>query len=206
MGRGSAKDRAIVQLLIHETVPSSPNKVKHDAEIPDTDDAYLLARAKKATDFVNGKAGNPFRGLPQNQLVLIVHDESGAFTVNERSAAWAEAYRLDQLKNVEMMRRSDVEYSRTGRRTGFFKEILAEYRGLSPTAKAMYPENYDRELQFLIARELNSPPGPHINDKNNQQRLQTLLELLFGDHFKQIYKLDFGVGIIDDADTGGLRQ
>lgn len=66
------------------------NKALHDAEVPDTDNPELLARARQATGFVNGSDANPFKGLARDQLILIAHDDSGPFTINERRAAWDE--------------------------------------------------------------------------------------------------------------------
>jgi hypothetical protein len=64
-------------------------KASADAEVPETDDPELLARAKHATEFVNGRgAKNPFAGLSREQLALIMYDKGDAFTVNERRAAW----------------------------------------------------------------------------------------------------------------------
>lgn len=66
------------------------DKAQHDAEVPDTDLPELLARARQATAFINGSDSNPFKGLGRDQLILIAHDDSGAFTTNERRAAWQE--------------------------------------------------------------------------------------------------------------------
>lgn len=64
------------------------NKVRHDAQTPDTDDPDLLARARQATGFVNGTDINPFKDLARDHLSLIAHDDGGTFTMNERRAAW----------------------------------------------------------------------------------------------------------------------
>lgn len=64
------------------------NKAQHDAEIPDTNNEELLKRARQATGFVNGSDCNPFNGLTRDQLNLIVLDDGGPFTINERRAAW----------------------------------------------------------------------------------------------------------------------
>lgn len=63
------------------------NKVQHDAERPSTENPELLARARKATGFVNGADSNPFKGLARDQLNLIVYDDGDSFTINERRAA-----------------------------------------------------------------------------------------------------------------------
>lgn len=64
------------------------NKAQHDAQIPNARTPELLARARQATDFVNGSDSNPFKGLSRDQLELIANDEGGPFTINERRAAW----------------------------------------------------------------------------------------------------------------------
>lgn len=46
------------------------NKAKNDAEVPDTTDPELLARAKKATQFVNGGRENPFAGMARDQSLF----------------------------------------------------------------------------------------------------------------------------------------
>mgnify|MGYP000278821171 FL=1 len=79
------------------------NKEKHDSEVPKTNDPALLARAKQATEFVNrrgnsGNEKNPFANLSNDQLTNIIYDDSGTYTVNERRAAWSEAYDRDVLR------------------------------------------------------------------------------------------------------------
>lgn len=67
------------------------SKIWRDAELPDTNEPLLLERARQATGFLNGSESNPFKALARDQLSLIVHDDSGSFTLNERRAAWEEA-------------------------------------------------------------------------------------------------------------------
>ncbi len=62
------------------------NKKANDAEVPDTQDPALLARADNATQFVNGTGKKPFAGMSSDQLSLIIYDETGSFTTNERRA------------------------------------------------------------------------------------------------------------------------
>ena len=74
------------------------NKVQHDAERPSTENPELLARARKATGFVNGADSNPFKGLARDQLNLIVYDDGPSFTINERRAAWEELQSTSSLE------------------------------------------------------------------------------------------------------------
>nr|WP_230474181.1 hypothetical protein [Dickeya zeae] len=78
------------------------NKAAYDAEVPNSTDPQRLAQATQATDFLNGKGTNPFKGMSRDQLALITYDDSGAFTVNERRAAWEEAYDQEKAWNEAM--------------------------------------------------------------------------------------------------------
>lgn len=131
------------------------NKAKHDAEIPDTDDPELLARAKQATSFVNGSGSNPFKGMSRDQLALIAYDDSGTFTVNERRAAWQETYDQEEVWRQKVVAQAMDEYNRTGKMTNFFKEVLAYYNELPAIEQAQYPEDYASKLQELIDLDFN---------------------------------------------------
>lgn len=69
----------------------------NDAETPPSGTAERLASAKKATDFLNGKATNPFAALNRDQLTAIIANDGGDYTVNERRAALA---RRDELEKA----------------------------------------------------------------------------------------------------------
>ncbi|WP_010211297.1 hypothetical protein, partial [Pseudomonas syringae group genomosp. 3] len=87
------------------------NRKLHDAEIPDTDDPVLLERARQATSFSNGAGKNPFAGLSQDQLRLVMYGESGDFTINERSAASSENHVQQENWNRAMCKRYTDEYN-----------------------------------------------------------------------------------------------
>ncbi|WP_312481234.1 hypothetical protein [Stutzerimonas nitrititolerans] len=131
------------------------NQERHDAEVPDTDDPELLARAKQATNFVNGSGSNPFKGMSRDQLALIAYDDSGTFTVNERRAAWQEAYDQEEAWRQKVVAQAMDEYNRTGKMTNFFKEVLAYYNGLPAIEQAQYPDDYASRLQELIDLDFN---------------------------------------------------
>lgn len=115
------------------------NRALHDAEVPDTQDSSLLERAKQATRFTNGLGSNPFAGLSQDTLALIIYDESGDFTLNERKAAFKESYYQQEAWNVLMCQRYVDEYNETGKSTQTLFMILAQYNDLPPIQKALYP-------------------------------------------------------------------
>ncbi len=139
------------------------NRQLHDSEVPGTDDPVLLARARQATDFLHGKAANPFKGLSREQLALIAYDEGGSFTVNERRAACQEAGSQEYAWRQKAVRQAMDEYNSTGKMTGFFSEALAHYASLPDVERAQYPEDYASRLQGWIDLDFNdkthSPQG-----------------------------------------------
>ncbi|WP_024666861.1 hypothetical protein [Pseudomonas syringae] len=118
------------------------NRKLHDAEIPNTDDPALLERARQATSFKNGAGTNPFAGLSQDQLSLIMYDEDSDFTINERSAAYSENYDQEQIWKRAICQRYTDEYNETGKSTQTLVMLLARYNQLPPIEKAQYPANY----------------------------------------------------------------
>ena len=131
------------------------HRAKYDAEVPNTDDPELLERAKQATSFNNGRGSNPFSGLSQDQLALIIYDDSGTFTTNERHAAWQEDYDQRQVWKQAVVARGKLEYEQTGKMTEFFKEVLGNYNELPPIMQAQYPDFYAPRLEHLIEMDFN---------------------------------------------------
>lgn len=139
------------------------NKARHDSEVPNTDDPALLARAQQATDFVNTanssrETPNPFSGLSRDQLSLIIYDDSGAYTVNERRAAYYEAAEQRQTWKREVVAQGMAEYKRTGKMTNFYSEVLAYYESLPPIEQAQYPVGYTENLQQRIDDDTDHRP------------------------------------------------
>lgn len=147
------------------------NKERYDAEIPNTDDPILLERAKQATDFANGHGSNPFRGLAPDQLTLIIYDESGTFTFNERRAAWDEQtdQRQEWKKQVvaEIMR----EWKEKGTIIGGLTKVLEHYENLPPIEQAQYPDFWLASLHTQIAHYSNQ-------DSLSGEGRNSLLELM----------------------------
>lgn len=147
------KASALIDQVIGDSYQA--HKAQHDAEVPDTDDPKLLARAEQATQFSNGSGTNPFKGLSRDQLALIAYDESGSFTVNERRAAWIEAYDQEEAWRQKVVAKAMDEYNRTGKLTNFFTEVLAHYKELPAIEQAQYPADYASQLQSMIDRDFN---------------------------------------------------
>lgn len=132
------------------------NEAKHDAEVPNTDDPELLARAKQATSFVNGSGSNPFKGMSRDQLALITYDEGDTFTVNERRAAYVEAFDQESAWRQKVTVQAMDEYNRSGKLTNFFSAVLDHYESLPAIEKSQYPEGYAADLPGKIDLDSNA--------------------------------------------------
>lgn len=131
------------------------NKKAIDAEVPDTQDPELLARADNATQFVNGNGKNPFAGMSSDQLSLIIYDDSGSFTTNERRAAWSESFDQESVWRQKVAANAMAEYNGTGKLTKFFTAALEHYNDLPAIEQAQYPDSYEAKLQGWIALDFN---------------------------------------------------
>lgn len=152
------------------------SKKTHDAEVPNSDDPERLARAEQATAYTNGKGSNPFRGLSREQLALITYDDSGTFTVNERRAAWSEAYDQEQIWRTFAMAQSKLEWSRGEfKQTEFFKMVLNHHESLPLIEQAQAPEGYVPRLKYLIEMDFNFMTGESGKDADPFKRLFELL-------------------------------
>ncbi|QDX31747.1 hypothetical protein [Dickeya poaceiphila] len=150
------------------------NKDAYDAEVPDSADPQRLAQAKQATDFANGKGPNPFKGLSREQLALITYDDSGAFTVNERRAAWQESYDQNQAWKRAAVARIMEEYNSKGRvSASTYKSILDHYQSLPAIEEAQLPDGYASQLMTLIQQG-----GSDDDITRQQEALRPLLNAL----------------------------
>lgn len=154
----------------------SANQEKYAAETPDSDDPTRLAQAEQATDYVANNGRNPFKGLTQAQLSLIVYDESGTFTVNERIAAYEESYEQEQEWRRWVCAKGSAESAMTGSSATFYKDVLSHYQALPLIEQAQYPDNYAERLQRNIAHEES-----HADTSQTEfweSDIKTLFELL----------------------------
>lgn len=142
------------------------NKAQHNAEVPNTDDPELLARAKQATSFVNGSGSNPFKGMSRDQLALITYDDSGTFTTNERRAAWEEAYSQEEAWRQKAVAKAMDEYNRTGKLTNFFSEVLEHYKSLPAiVVLAIVAEFFGQAIHMGQIGALFLGIGVHLRDQ-----------------------------------------
>jgi hypothetical protein len=122
----------------------------YDSELPDTDDEEWLERAGKANDFATGKGPNPFKGFSREQLSLIIHDESGAFTVSERRAAQAEKIAQHNEWAQYIIGKMNAEYRLTGRSDQGLREIVGFYNSLPPIEVAEFG-NYQANIMMQLS-------------------------------------------------------
>ena len=159
------------------------NKAKNDSEIPNTDDPELLARAKQATAFVNSDirqqhgVKNPFAGLSNEQLSLIIYDDSGPFTINERYAAYSESYDRREAWNQKVCAQAVAEYNNTGKNSKFYKACIENYNGLPLIEQVQYPADYVRRRIDWIKTEVDSRPH-HTKDKDDKSLFELMNKLL----------------------------
>ncbi|MDT8925832.1 hypothetical protein RBE51_23905 [Pseudomonas taiwanensis] len=156
----SRKELAALAARIREKIfgPSYDfGKAIHDAQVPETNDEEWLARARQATDFLNGKGTNPFAGFSREQLSLIAYDESGEFTVNERRAAMYEASRQYCEWTLYISDRLWNEHQQTGRITNGLYEILGYYKSLPPIEEAQFGGYESAIADQLKQQQVESP-------------------------------------------------
>ncbi|GKW10194.1 MULTISPECIES: hypothetical protein [Pectobacterium] len=170
----AAKARSVDDELVG--VNYANNKKTHDAEIPNSDDPERLARAKQATAYNNRQGSNPFRGLSREQLALITYDDSGTFTVNERRAAWSEAYDQEQVWRTMAVAQSKLEWNRGEfKQTEFFKMVLAHHESLPLIEQVQAPEGYVPRLKYMIEMDFNFMTGESGKNADPFKRLFELL-------------------------------
>ncbi|MFJ4112768.1 hypothetical protein [Pseudomonas sp. NPDC089758] len=126
------------------------SKSAHDAFVPNTEDPELLERARQATAFLNGKEENPFGQLAREQLSLIVYDDGGEFTTNERNAAWQELSKRECEWTVYMGHKISAEIQSTGSKDQGLYEILDYYRSL-PAIEQAQLGNYEADIMMQFS-------------------------------------------------------
>lgn len=136
---------------------SLEQQMQRDNEIPKTTDPKSLIRAKQATAFINNPSHekNPFSSLSSDQLSLITYDESGSYTLNERSAAYYESYSREEAVRVNLMKQAQQEYDTTGKLTKFFQSVLDFYNQLPEIEQTKYPAGYSNDLENKISQDFN---------------------------------------------------
>ncbi|MGK5030089.1 hypothetical protein [Janthinobacterium sp. MDT1-19] len=124
-------------------------------QVPQPNDAASAKSAAAATAFVDNKGPNPFAGLSREQLSAITNDDSGTFTINERRAAFTQAYQEEEAWRSQVVAQATHEYETTGKMTNFFKSVLAHFNTLPQLEQSQYPANYASDLEDKIKLDFN---------------------------------------------------
>ena len=141
MDRNSLKKKGI-EILDQLYIAGSK---KANDEVPDSDDPVRLARAKQATAFCQNPRKdsiNPFLGLSREALTKIMYDDSGLYTINERSAAHSEQCRQDYNYWNPII--EDAFMSRDYRK--HYRAAIEFHDKLSPIEQSFAPAGYRANL------------------------------------------------------------
>ncbi|SDG77724.1 hypothetical protein [Pseudomonas abietaniphila] len=186
---------------INEFLVESPkaNNYTRAMEVPDTRDPELLDRARRASEFVtltlagHSNAKSPFEKLSREQLNVIAYDDSGAFTLNERRAAYQGVQKIDDAWRKTAIPAGILEQARTGNATKFYNEALSYYKSLPAIEKAVdYPKDTETLLKARIKSDPALPSFPGVVTRQGGDRKLTLYDILAGIVDTQKSKADPG--------------
>ncbi|WP_282368703.1 hypothetical protein [Pseudomonas sp. PS02290] len=156
-------------------------------EVPKTNDPELLDRAREASAFVtrtlagDKNAKSPFENLSREQLNLIAFDDSGAFTLNERRAAWQGVQKMDEDWRNVVINEGVIEQARTGKATRFYNDALSYLKSLPAIERAVsYPKGAEAILEARIKSDLTLPSLPGAFGRHAPDRKLTLYDILAG--------------------------
>jgi hypothetical protein len=156
-------------------------------EVPKTNDPELLDRAREASAFVtrtlagDKNAKSPFENLSREQLNLIAFDDSGAFTLNERRAAWQGVQKMDEDWRKVAINEGVIEQARTGKASRFYNDALSYLKSLPAIEKAVsYPKGAEAILEARIKSDLTLPSLPGGLGRQAADRKLTLYDILAG--------------------------
>ncbi|MCO8160680.1 hypothetical protein NJC38_00690 [Pseudomonas sp. 21LCFQ010] len=155
--------RAVAQTAltqIHSVRLAAPHTI-NDAEQPNSDDPEILDRARRATDFKNNQGPNPFKGMSPELLAAITYDDSGAFTLHERRAAWSESYDQREVWGRRVVAEAMLEYSLTRGDTRIYGQMLDYYRTQPAIEQAQMPDNHEKHLLEKITSIIDNPDQWH---------------------------------------------
>ena len=177
---------------ISEFLSETPkaNSYTRAMEVPNTIDPELLDRARAATAFVtqtlagHEDARSPFDKLSREQLNLIVYDDSGAFTLNERRAAWQGVQKMDDAWRKVAIAEGMIEQTRTGKASKFYQEALSYFKSLPAIERAV---DYPKDAEAILEARIKSKPTlpipatlPGLIEARSSNRKLTLYDILAG--------------------------
>ncbi|MYM90765.1 hypothetical protein GTP91_26780 [Rugamonas sp. FT82W] len=156
----AAKVQANIDVILYPL--DDEHKAAAAREVPEPNDALSAASASAATAYVDDTSKpNPFAGLSREQLSTISNDESGTFTINEKRAAFMQAYDEEQAWRRKVVEQASREWEETGKQTEFFKQVRAHFLELPQLEQVLYPANYANDLAAKIGMDagIQGPPA-----------------------------------------------
>jgi hypothetical protein len=127
-----------------------------------TADTTRKAAAQQASDFLDGKAANPFKGRTPAELAAVIVDRDGKYTVNERRAAYSEFARQDHARIMDELtpktdfdkkvNDAEVPKSGTAERNAAAKKATEFLNGGGKVKNPMEGKSRD-ELTAIIAND-----------------------------------------------------
>ncbi|WP_447652044.1 hypothetical protein [Pseudomonas abietaniphila] len=184
---------------INEFLTESPkaNSFTRAMEVPNTTHPELLDRAREASAFVtqtlagHQNAKSPFEKLSREQLNHIAYDDSGAFTLNERRAAYQGVQKMDDAWRRVAIPEGIIEQTRTGKASKFYSEALSYFKSLPAIEKAVdYPADAEAVLKARIKADPTLPSLPGTSNRQAADRKLTLYDILAGIVDTQKDKID----------------
>lgn len=153
------------------------NKLKYDAEVPSTNNPAHIKRAQQATQFVNDRGNNPFKGFAPDHLTLIIYDESGTFTTNERRAALSEQSDQDYAWRSKAVAEQTWQWrQRNGDTSEALKGIMNHYDNLPPIEEAQIPGSWRHDMVRNIAHAKAEGRKPETEPEAD---MESFFEMLF---------------------------
>jgi hypothetical protein len=162
------------------------NKEIRDAEVPPSDDPQRLDQAQQATNFLNKKGVNPFEDLSIEQLTLIIYDDSGDFTHNERRVAWETYSDAHGAWALTVTNKLMDEYHRNGDVSPeTIRDVLNYYKSLPPIQESLMLGDYEADFtQQIKSAELAKARRLSGSDEG-MPPWQSLVELMLAQQDKK---------------------
>lgn len=162
------------------------NKQIRDAEVPASDDPQRLDQALQATNFLNKKGTNPFDDLSTEQLTLIIYDDSGDFTLNERRAAWVTYSDSHAAWARSVVNKSAEEEQRNGYVSPqHFQDTLDHYKNLPPIVEAQVFGDYEADYNQMIKSAELAKTRKISGSDDGMPPWQSLVELMLAQQDKK---------------------
>lgn len=139
------------RLMDQITMSSEEDVARAFSEVPKPPTPERVERAQATNDFLKGKGANPFAGLTHEKLAAIQFDDSGAYTVNERRAAFSELATRRTNFWAPVISQAQV----SGDSRGLYEAALSYYDQLTPMERALdhYPPSYKATVAVALKDE-----------------------------------------------------